>query len=263
MMTPHATFFAVDVETTGLNSNFAEIVSLSCTLLDNQINVLDTLTIYAQPENGCPTEASRINGYTPELWATKGAVTQKELLAKVRGFVNGQSRLYPIGHNINFDIGFIRTLYQRFNADKDYGRTFSYHHIDTLATCLLLDIAQTGQPQGGYKLTNLCDRFGISLGEKAHDAEADITATVELLKHCLTHIRGSLPAPEPVVSTYVKDTSFLIKTGEDWTIRNGRHTGRLLSDVKDVGFYHWILRNVTDLKPDAKAAVLLLAGVEP
>ena len=261
MSTPNATFFAVDVETTGLNANFAEIVSLSCTLLDYDINVLGTLTVYANPENGCPPEASRINGYTPELWASRGAGTQKELLAKVRNFVEGQSRLYPVGHNVNFDIGFIRTLYQRFSADKDYGRTFSYHHIDTLATCLLLDLAQTGRPQGGYKLTNLCDRFGISLGEKAHDAEADITATVDLLKHCLVHIRGSIPAPAPVVAA-PKDNSFLTKTAGGWTIQKGKYQGRLLTDVPDVGYYHWILRNVTDLIPEAKTAVLTLAGLD-
>lgn len=253
--TSDAIFFAFDLETTGLNPNFDEIVAVSAMLLDSHLNTISTYTQYVFPTNGCSPEAAAINGYTEEKWKERHAISQKDLLGQIRKFTTGTTRLYPVGHNVSFDISFLKALFQRYNDEKEFGNRFSYQYIDTLSTTLLLDITQTGSSQGSYKLTNLAERFGISL-DKAHDAEADLRATVELLRMCMQHIRGSLPLPESTGKK--RKGSFMVKVGEVWTIQYGKYRDKSLQHAAEmeITYLDWILNNVRDLDDEARQVVL-------
>jgi DNA polymerase III epsilon subunit-like protein len=251
-------FFIFDVETSGLDAGTHEILSFSARLLDRDLLEVSSMLQYAYPDKDVDPEAARINGYTRELWTTRFACDQQSLFEQIRKFLSGQKRLFAVGHNVTFDLSFLKALFTKFKAIEDYKSFLSYHAIDTLGVSLMVDIAQRSGPQGSYSLTNLTQRFGISLGDKAHDVEEDVKATVALFKFMVEQIRGNLPLPE--VGPPIRKTPFLIKTAEGhWQVTTGKHKGKSLAiAAADKGYLRWILDTVKDLNEEAYAAVVAL-----
>ncbi len=259
-MTKSAVYFAFDTETGGLDAAVSDILSFSAQLLDDKLNLVDKITIYALPDREVNPISAGINGYTPEVWAAKNAVTQDAMYNQIRAFLRGHRFLTPVGHNVKFDLDFLKALFAKNTALEDFGKIFSYHSIDTIPISMIIDIAQQGSKQGSYKLPILCDRFGISLGDNAHDSESDIAATVELLRYLITTIRGNLPVPAalPVIR---KLPLVQFDTGtRNWVFAYGKHKEKTYAQVlsEDPGYLDWVRDKVEDLSQEAKDALCLI-----
>jgi len=89
-----------------------------------------------------------------------------------------------VGHNVQFDIGFIRGMFEHVKADydksfnKDYFCTMRLDHARNYAT-----------PELGYKLEECCDRAGVELID-AHGAINDTLATTDLFKYHILAMRS-------------------------------------------------------------------------
>ena len=92
------------------------------------------------------------------------------------------------GDVIAFDIGFLQQLVnyaglaaefeKTFSGSRDYYGNFQPHYIDTLA---LGRLAFAADPEvTSYKLELVASRLGVELDD-AHDAAADVTATLDIL----------------------------------------------------------------------------------
>lgn len=92
------------------------------------------------------------------------------------------------GEVIAFDIGFLQQLVnyaglaaefeKTFSGSRDYYGNFQPHYIDTLA---LGRLAFAADPEvTSYKLELVASRLGVELDD-AHDAAADVTATLDIL----------------------------------------------------------------------------------
>lgn len=103
-----------------------------------------------------------------------------------------------IGQNIPFDIAFLQQMmayaaqgkeFEKVVAGtKDFYGNFQPHYIDTLD---LARMALAHDPQvTSYKLELVCERLGIELDD-AHDAEADVTATVQVARVCSARLRNA------------------------------------------------------------------------
>lgn len=101
-----------------------------------------------------------------------------------------------IGQNIAFDIGFLQQMMayagltkefeKIFAGSTDFYGNFHPHYIDTIhlgrmALCHLPDVTS-------YKLELLAERFGVLLDD-AHDAGADVTATLNIAAVCSSRLR--------------------------------------------------------------------------
>ena len=93
-----------------------------------------------------------------------------------------------VGQNIAFDIGFLQQLMnyaglaaefeKTFSGTRDYYGNFQPHYIDTLAVGRL---AFAADPEvTSYKLELVASKLGVELDD-AHDAAADVTATLDIL----------------------------------------------------------------------------------
>lgn len=93
-----------------------------------------------------------------------------------------------IGQNIAFDIGFMQQLINYaglaaefekvFSGSKDYYGNFQPHYIDTL---LISRLTFASDPEiTSCKLEMVATRLGVELDD-AHDAAADVTATLDVL----------------------------------------------------------------------------------
>jgi len=252
-----AKYFAFDVETTGLSPENSEIISLAAVLLDANLKEIATLEVHALPDNGCPEEAARINGYDEEKWKSRGALSQQDLYKKVSTFVDDCWRLICVGHNVSFDIGFLKTLFLRYSTPEIYNKYFSYHSIDTLGCSIMFDIAKFGKKGGGYNLTDLTSRYQIDLGEDAHDARADINATISLFKHLIMAIRGDAEVVAPVEKENPRNKPFMVKQGESYVFNRGKFFGKSPKAVASVekSYLEWVLRDIGDLDEEMKKSI--------
>lgn len=111
-----------------------------------------------------------------------------------------QAKPVLIGQNITFDIGFLQQLMNYaglvkefekvFAGSKDFYGNFQPHYIDSIH---LARLALAGDPSvNSYKLEMISERLGIELDD-AHDADADITATLNILRVCSGRLRNQSP----------------------------------------------------------------------
>jgi DNA polymerase III epsilon subunit family exonuclease len=243
-------FFVFDVETTGLDCNDNEILSIAALILDERLQETKRLVVYAMPDKGVEPEAAKVNGYTQAKWLANGAVSQYTMVKEICRFVKDYVALIPLGHNVDFDIGFLKALFKRHNLERDYRKFFSYHRIDTVAMAVTFDLIKFGIKGPEYKLGALCQRFDIPL-ENAHDALCDVEATATLYKKIVDALGGKKEVRIVAPSKYKK---FIEPGGEKgtWMFVRGKHEGQSLEKVAQEApdYIQWVLKEVNGLSPE-------------
>lgn len=129
----------------------------------------------------------------------------KEVAADIIRFVQNatlskgaQAKPVLIGQNIAFDIGFLTQLmsyaaltkeYEKaFAGKKDFYGNFQPLYIDTILLARLALAAD--QSMTSYKLEMIAERLGVELDD-AHDAAADVTATLDIVRVCSSRMRNT------------------------------------------------------------------------
>ncbi|MHA1952495.1 MAG: 3'-5' exonuclease [Candidatus Heimdallarchaeaceae archaeon] len=180
-------YFAFDVETTGLDPEKHEILQLGAILLDDDLKRIDSGQMKLMPKHWerADKEALIINKVDPSTWEPTHKST-KEALNKLHSFVNKyfppSEKLIPLGHNVSFDLDFLRSLYK----EEEKMWIYHYHKIDTINWAMLWGKV-TKTPIKSYKLCDICELFNIKL-DNAHDAMSDVKATVEIARFCINDL---------------------------------------------------------------------------
>ncbi len=165
----------IDVETTGLNDDVAEIIELGVViarLKDGELVVTDQLDLKIRPEHLETAEpaALRINGYNEADWLF--AVDLKEAM---KLFAEKTDGAIFVAHNITFDYGFIDQAFKKTGIEN----RMHYHKLDTIA--LAFSVLSENDDMNKFSLKALTEYYGIE-NKKAHSAFADAYATYELFK---------------------------------------------------------------------------------
>lgn len=246
-------FFAYDTETTGLDpTEDAQIISLAYMALDTKLDCVAKGQWFVLPTVPVDPAAARVNGYTPELWGERGAITQDAFADELAAVWKSLDlrRALSLGQNVGFDYDFLRALGKTRPAfAKAMQDALSYHKVDTISLGVSIDHAH--EIDGAfYKLGELAARWGVRL-ENAHDALADLEATVEVYRKFHELLKQAPRPPLPVPS------GFLIWSAEGYRFRFGKFAGRLIIEA-DPGYLRWVLGNVTTLLPAERTAVQAL-----
>lgn len=106
-------FVVVDVETTGLNAGYSEIIQLSAVKFENYLPV-ETFSTFVKPKRGLKEEAQKINGINET--AVRDAPAIYNVMKQYSDFVSGPSPV--VGHNIAFDIKFLYANGCKLLTDK-------------------------------------------------------------------------------------------------------------------------------------------------
>ena len=160
----------------------------------------------AQPTERMDYEprALEYSGITMERLEAQG-VDLKEVAGAVLRFAERatlskgtQCKPVLIGQNITFDIGFLTQLMSYAGLTKEYEKTFAGKtdfygnfqplYLDTILLARLALAADTGVTS--YKLELVAERLGIELDD-AHDAGADVAATLEIVRVWAARMRNS------------------------------------------------------------------------
>lgn len=176
-------FVVVDTETTGLNSKKDRIIELAAVRFvdGHATEMFDTLV---NPGKPIPKEASSVNQITDETVADSPSVDK--IISAFDNFI-GKSTV--VGHNLDFDIGFILSSGSRINQTKR-----KYYCTLEIAKRMLkkprrkwdkefqeyVDDFDSDWDVENYKLGTLCEYYGI-VPPCQHRAGADAFVTGQLL----------------------------------------------------------------------------------
>lgn len=162
-------YYVVDVETTGLNQQTDKIVEIAWLKVEHG-EIVDKFSSMVDPEHHISASASAVNGiYDSDV---KGAPTYADIRECVSSALMGST---IVGHNVYFDLSFIKNLIGCMEGRILYADTLS--------------MSRKAFPGlNGYKLENLCETFGLQM-HSTHRALDDVLATKELFDLCQNKLR--------------------------------------------------------------------------
>lgn len=159
-------YYVVDVETTGLDKKRDRIVEIAWAKVDAG-KIVDSFSTLVNPEIPIAPEASEVNGiYDADVAdAPKYSEIREQVQSALLGAV-------VVGHNIQFDLGFIKGLLGNVEGRILYLDTVQY--------------ARKSFPGiKNYKLATLCKELSLC-HQCAHRSGEDVQATKELFEKCQT-----------------------------------------------------------------------------
>jgi ATP-dependent DNA helicase DinG len=183
------TFIAVDVETTGLDPSYSEIIEIGAVKVDGGI-VRSEFSELVKPTKPIPDAITHLTGITNE--DVRNAQPVEEIIKPFLDFISGYQLL---GHNVGFDISFLRHAAGLGNITSG---------IDTIELSRIL------LPRlHSYSLDSLIEFFALN-PKRRHRAldDAHITAVVFLKLLDMLNV-ASVPFLNEMVNVSVRTGSIL------------------------------------------------------
>lgn len=188
------------------------------------------------PEMPIDPGASEVHGYTNEMVADKP--TFKQVAIQVHNELQDCEALVTYNGN-KFDIPMLHSEFGRAGIEWDYKQL---HFIDVFG------MVQQLHPRN---LSAMYKHYTGGDLESAHDAGADVQATIQIL-YTMFSVHKDLPATLPELALFsnndkpIVDLSGTFTTGEDGSIifARGKHEGKTIEWVKqnDPGYISWMQR---------------------
>jgi len=186
--------YAVDTETTGLDEITNDIIEIS--LLRYSDGVQKTWLLKPIDPKEISIEALRVNKHNIEdlLHQTKQGKelyrNPSEVIVEIENWINEDnvptSNRCLVGHNVGFDIGFLKRLWEKCNSSDTF--PFGKRYLDTMQIQFFMDLSKSSLSES-YSLSNTIKRYGIK-NDKAHTAAADTKATKELLDKQINYFQS-------------------------------------------------------------------------
>ncbi len=187
-------YVVVDLETTGLDPSFDEIIEVAAVRVSGD-EIVGEYTSLVKPEQELDPYITELTGITPEMLET--APSLSDVLPAFLDFIKDA---IVVGHNVNFDINFIYDASMRLLKSP-----FKNDFVDTMR------ISRNLFPdEKHHRLCDLIARFGIDT-QVAHRAMADVLQT----NACLQYMKA------------YAETNGLVLTG-------GKHVTRAKNITTDV-----------------------------
>ena len=162
----------VDIETTGLSPANNEIIELSAIKIRNN-NIVEKFSTLVKPSSKINSFITGLTGITNDM--VKNAPSINNVLEEFLKFVSNDC---IIGHNINFDLRFIK-----HNLQKHLNTDLENTSIDTVK------VARKFCPKlSSYKLSNLATHFNIDTSGH-HRALKDCEMTFDIYNKIQEHAK--------------------------------------------------------------------------
>lgn len=180
-----AKYIAFDCETTGVNDD-CNLLTVSFLMLNSNLKEMDVLNIALKQTNGYyiypeSLEVNKIDIIKHHNQAIDLIDARRKVLQFLQKY-KGQYSLIPIGHNIQFDIKFIKK--SGLLTEEEYTKYISYNAIDTVVVSQFLKLSGKLPEKQSLSLINLSKSCNLKRNEELeHSAEYDIKMTVKLLKY--------------------------------------------------------------------------------
>lgn len=174
----------IDLETTGTDQSKHMITQIAAEYhVDGRKVDEFYVEIKAQPDatTAISLEALKVTNQTLKETLTVGTAEPEAVMSFVDWLLGlNTNRMYICGHNVHFDIGFIKTVLQKYRLEK-WDSIASYRMEDTCS--LARTLRKCGiLPEGNSSLGSLANELGISIpkGEQLHNAATDVKVTAKV-----------------------------------------------------------------------------------
>jgi DNA polymerase III epsilon subunit-like protein len=170
----------MDTKYIGIAEN-CNLLTVSFLILNSNLQEVDSLNLALKQNNG-------YHIYPESLEVNKINIKQLDLIDARRKLLHflqknkSQYNLIPIGHNIQFDIKFIKS--NGLLTEEEYTRFISYNTIDTIVIAQSLKLTGQLHPKQSLSLVNLCNSCNLKINESLeHSSEYNIKMTIKLLQY--------------------------------------------------------------------------------
>lgn len=168
-------YIVIDTETTGLDKYNHEMISLGAiVMIDNVITERFEVKVRPRRLEQADSKAMKVNGYSDYKW--RKAIDPSLAASLIHAFFLRHQDGSLVGHNVQFDIGFVSEFCGEFNHNVK----FPSPYLDTRDIC-----RATLAPFGlqSMSLDNICLFLGWER-RKAHTAMSDCEDCIKILR-CL------------------------------------------------------------------------------
>lgn len=171
----------IDLETTGLDPQRDSVVQIaSCLLAKEDLREERWFESLVRPETTMVEDAREIHGLSDnELAAAPSLAEAIDRFARY-----APSDAIVCGHNVGFDVSFLKQAYSRLGRDYP----FDYHTVDIWSLAFFV-LGAEGVPSGSFTLNKLCALYGIPRGRE-HDALEDVRASATVLRQLFAGVQG-------------------------------------------------------------------------
>ena len=232
----------LDIETTGLDKSVDRIVQLSLQNFDSKTFELgENRNWYILPSGGwCMNpEAMKIHGITPEFLIENGT-SLKDIYPEWCELTRDHAILSYNGPK--FDIPMIQKDFETDGLDTGFDKC---RFID------VLDIERKLNKQENNKLNEAYERYFGHPFEGAHDASADILATIEIYKKQMESVKGKPNRSRIVAESILRSTNDMAISPDGFVYRDdsgylkfrwGKHKNMPVIEVcqKDPKYIRWL-----------------------
>ena len=188
-----ASLLFIDTETGGLDSSRHSILSLGAVVWKDG-DVVDSFEAFiSEPEVVVDKRAMEIN-QIDITWLKNHGLPPIDVLETFHKFleknfeeVRRGGKIFIAGHNVDFDVGFLKRLYRL--TGFDFGKLFSHRVLDTASVIKFLSLAgRLSLPEASSSAA--FKHFDIKFDKGLrHTALGDAMATAYLMNKLLTLIR--------------------------------------------------------------------------
>lgn len=186
-----ANYIVFDVETGGFDYLAHPITQIALITIDSKtLEELDRFETYIKPYNDLVITKEALGVTGLRMSDINNGLSAKEsvnILSKYfkKSMPNSRPENRPvmIGHNVQFDLGFLFYLFE--SCGKDVHSSIGETSICTMA------LAKQALPDASsLKLKSVCESIGVKLND-AHKAMNDTIATAEVFRYFTNRLRSS------------------------------------------------------------------------
>lgn len=183
--TAKSRYVFIDTETGGTDPDKHSLLSIGVCIWDIQYGILDHKEFYVKNNEYIVTKhAQEMNKFNLNIHKSK-AIPPIDIINTLidfcRNYFPDNVAIPIIGHNIQFDVNFLKKLFKDNN--RSFNQYFSHRYIDTYSvfkTCVLAGLIDKNLNSSADAFSY----FGIKVKER-HSALGDCIATVELYEKLL------------------------------------------------------------------------------
>lgn len=177
----------IDTETGGLDPSEHSILSLGAVCW-REGDLVDELEIFiSEPQIVCTERALKEHRIDIE-WLSEQGSEPREAVIEFNQFLERNfdrlksgEKISLAGHNVGFDINYLKRLYKLAGSESEYERLFSHRTLDTASIIRFLYLAGRISLSSAA-LSDAIEYFDIELDpEERHTAIGDARATANLL----------------------------------------------------------------------------------
>jgi len=178
-------YFLFDTETGGIKKETSLLTIFGYVLSEN-LSIMREISYAIKAENGLyiveaeGLAVNRINIVEHDKIATPIADVKLRFKNDICkwNFAGGQEKITPIGHNVRFDVKFVKN-----HIMPDWDNYFDRRQIDTAGIAKFLFLTGVLPNLVSYKLSDIACSLGIDFNEEdLHTSKGDVDLTLAILR---------------------------------------------------------------------------------